>query len=217
MPYKEWGGWMGLLLVGACLTVKSKLISSLLKLYVNSCLIELVSSIQRKNFPGGGGAGQPFFPGPGLGMHPLKSTTKLVSFWQGYTVIGLGSDNEKRSKGLLFVFPCTENCENVKFQNLKREIQKMICSQFEALSFALWSSLCTRRCRQDCTKHRGGKHQLDCEQLQIITAQSLCIIITRIDNIWLKLSHSIQDFSASSTNLRVIFLNVLNENVQWYS
>ena len=49
---------MGLLLVGACLTVKSKLISSLLKLYVNSCLIELVSSIQRKNFPGGGGAGQ---------------------------------------------------------------------------------------------------------------------------------------------------------------
>ena len=49
---------MGLLLVDACLAVKSKLISSLLKLYVNSCLIELVSSIQRKNFPGGGGAGQ---------------------------------------------------------------------------------------------------------------------------------------------------------------
>ena len=80
---------MGLLLVGACLTVKSKLISSLLKLYVNSCLIELVSSIQRKKFSwwGWGGAGsklleavQPFFPGPGLGMHPLKSTTKLVSF-----------------------------------------------------------------------------------------------------------------------------------------
>ena len=49
---------MGLLLVGACLIVKSKLISSLLKLYANSCPIELVSSIQRKNFPGGGGAGQ---------------------------------------------------------------------------------------------------------------------------------------------------------------
>ena len=49
---------MGLLLFGACLTVKSKLISSLLKLYVNSCLIELVSSIQRKKFPSGGGAGQ---------------------------------------------------------------------------------------------------------------------------------------------------------------
>ena len=92
------------------------------------------------------------------------------------------------------------------------KMQKIRCLQFEALSFELWSSLCTRRCRQDCTKHRGGKHQLDCEQLQIITAQSLCIRITRIDNIWLKLSHSIQDFSASSTNLRVIFLNVLNEN-----
>ena len=65
---------MGLLLVGACLTVKSKLISSLLKLYVNSCLIELVSSIQRKNFPGGGGAGQGvnssihFSRGMGLGI-----------------------------------------------------------------------------------------------------------------------------------------------------
>ena len=145
-------------------------------------------------------------------MHPLKSNTKLVSFWQGYTVVGLGSDKENRSKGLLFVFPCTENCENVKFQNLKREIQKMRCFQFEALSFALRSSLCTRRCRQDCTKHRGGKHQLDCEQLQIITAQSLCIRITRIDNIWLKLSHSIQDFSVSFTNLRIIYLNSLNEN-----
>ena len=92
----------------------------------------------------------------------------------------------------------------------------MRCFQFEALSFALWSSLCTRRCRQDCTKHRGGKHQLDCdcEQLQIITAQSLCIRITRIDNIWLKLSHSIQDFSVSFTNLRIIYLNSLNENVR---
>ena len=92
----------------------------------------------------------------------------------------------------------------------------MRCFQFEALFFALWSLLCTRRCRQDCTKHRGGKHQLDCdcEQLQIITAQSLCIRITRIDNIWLKLSHSIQDFSMSFTNLRIIYLNSLNENVR---
>ena len=80
---------MGLLLVDVCLTVKSKLISSLLKFYVNSCLIELVSSIERKKISwwGWGGAGskllgavQLFFAGPGLGMHPLKSTTKLVGF-----------------------------------------------------------------------------------------------------------------------------------------
>ena len=49
---------MGLLLIGASLTVKSKLISSLLKLYVNSCLIELVSSIQRKIFLVGVGPGR---------------------------------------------------------------------------------------------------------------------------------------------------------------
>ena len=65
-----------------------------------------------------------------------KKSIPIIREWESEAFI-LGNGREREFPLTPVVFPCTENCENVKFQNPKREIQKMRCFQFEALSFAL--------------------------------------------------------------------------------